>query len=593
MVVSELKLDGPLAALREREIRLLHEIGDALARVLPDGEEARRRLRDVADDLRDLFFMVVVVGEFNSGKSSFINALLQDDLLPTGITPTTEVIELIRYSETATRRPEVRPDGVRVWGHPNVGGPGIVLVDTPGTGSVFARHEQTARGFLHRSDLVIFVLSAKHAFAETDRLYMELLRNYGKKLVVVVNQIDLLAPREQADVRRFVQAQIEQRLNLKPLIFMVSARRALEGQADSGLEAVQAHLRATFAQVPPARQKLRTQLEFAARSIEDGQQALRDRLALVGRNREQTDRIQQELETYAQSMDSRLRTSTEELARIFEGVRQRGMDFVDRHFKVRIRGRAPDAAALQREFVEEVIGRSLDQIADLASDYVNAQVDSNRRYWQGIIARLSQLQDLVQAQVHGVDGSVYTEQRVALQEAIAIADAEMGAYSNAEMLAVMQERFQANLTGFSSSAGLSVLGALAAALGIATPGALTVHAFALLGAVIGIPVAIGGGAFAVYYWRRLRRDVKADFTNQLDLLEKGYRRAMAELTDRERNRLLQYGRQILEPVLSHFAVLAENTQRDLAVLEDLAEQVNGLQQELDAIPAASEEASTV
>ncbi len=589
-MVSDLKLDGPLAALREREIRLLHEIGDALARILPEGEEARRRLRDVADDLRDLFFMVVVVGEFNSGKSSFINALLQDDLLPTGITPTTEVIELIRYAETASRRPDVRPDGVRVWGHPKVGGPGIVLVDTPGTGSVFARHEQTARGFLHRSDLVIFVLSAKHAFAETDRLYMELLRNYGKKVVVVVNQIDLLAPREQADVRRFVQAQIEQRLNLKPLIFMVSARRALEGQLDSGLEAVRAHLFATFAQIPPARQKLRTQLDFAAHSIEDGRRVLRERLALVGRQREQTGQIQQELETYAQSMESRLRTSMDELSRVFEEVRQRGMAFVDRHFRVRIGGRTPDNAALQKEFVEEVIGRSLDQIADIANDYVNAQVDSNRRYWQGIIARLSQLQELVHLQVRGVDGSVYTEQRVALQEAIAIADAEMGAYSNAEMLAVMQERFQANLTGLSSSAGLSVLGALAAALGIATPGAITLHAFALLGAVIGIPVAIGGGAFAVYYWRRLRRDVKADFNNQLDLLEQGYRRAMAELTDRERNRLLLYGQQILEPVLSHFAVMAETAERDLATLDELDNRISELQAALDAVTESPDEA---
>jgi len=588
-VVNDLKLDGPLAALREREIHLLHDIGDALARILPEGEEARRRLREVADDLRDLFFMVVVVGEFNSGKSTFINALLHDSLLPTGITPTTEVIELIRFAETATRRPEMRPDGVRVWGHPNVGGPGIVLVDTPGTGSVFARHEQIARGFLHRSDLVIFVLSAKHAFAETDRLYMELLRSYGKKVVVVVNQVDLLAPREQADVRRFVQAQIEQRLDLKPLIFMVSARRALDGQADSGLEAVQAHLRATFEQIPPARQKLHTQLDFAARSVEDGQRVLRDRLALVGRNREQTSQIQKELETYAQSMDSRLRTSTDELSRVFAEVRQRGMSFIDRHFKVQIPGRAPDTAALEKEFSDEVIGRALDQIADIATDYVNAQVDSNRRYWQGIVTRLSQLQDLAQTQVRAVDGSVYTEQRVALQEAVAIADAEMGAYSNAEMLAVMQERFQANLTGFSSSAGLSVLGALAAALGIATPGAITLHAFALLGAVIGIPVAIGGGAFAIHYWRRLRHDVKADFNNQLDLLEQGYCQAMAELTDRERNRLLQYGRQILEPVLSHFAVLAETAERDLTTLEDLSAQIARLRADLDAIPETQEE----
>jgi hypothetical protein len=181
-----------------------------------------------------------------------------------------------------------------------------------------------------------------------------------------------------------------------------------------------------------------------------------------------------------------------------------------------------------------------------------------------------------------VDGSVYMEQRQALQEAIAIADAEMGTYSNAEMLAVMQGRFQTNLTGLGSSAGLTILGALAAALGIATPGAITVHVFALLGAVVGIPVAIGGGALAIRYWRRLRQDVKKDFNGQIDLLQRGYQQAMAELTDRERNRLLQYGRQILDPVFSHFAALADTTERDLATLERLSEQVAQSQKQIDA-----------
>ncbi len=94
--MAEMGLEGPLADLREREIRLLHDIGDALARISVDGEADRKRLRDVADDLRNLFFMVVVVGEFNAGKSSFINAILGDELLPTGITPTTEVMPKIR-----------------------------------------------------------------------------------------------------------------------------------------------------------------------------------------------------------------------------------------------------------------------------------------------------------------------------------------------------------------------------------------------------------------------------------------------------------------------------------------------------------------
>src|SRR5215213_5201021 len=98
-------MEGPLAALRESEIKLLSDIGQTLGELGETAQEDRRRLLDVAQDLRDAFFLVVIIGEFNAGKSSFVNALLGDDLLPTGITPTTEAIELIRYNESANRKP--------------------------------------------------------------------------------------------------------------------------------------------------------------------------------------------------------------------------------------------------------------------------------------------------------------------------------------------------------------------------------------------------------------------------------------------------------------------------------------------------------
>src|SRR5688572_33283994 len=77
--------DGPLVALREKEIELINDIATSLTE---GAEEDRRRLRDVAQDLRDMFFMVAVIGEFNAGKSSFVNALIGETLLPIGIIPT-------------------------------------------------------------------------------------------------------------------------------------------------------------------------------------------------------------------------------------------------------------------------------------------------------------------------------------------------------------------------------------------------------------------------------------------------------------------------------------------------------------------------
>lgn len=220
-------LEGALAALRESQIDLITDISATLSEMGEVTEEDRRRLADVIRDLREMFFLVVIIGEFNAGKSTFVNALLGDEMLPTGITPTTEVIELIRYNSVANHKPIIRDDSIREWAHPNTGGDGVAIVDTPGTGSVFQRHEKVAKDFLHRSDLVIFLLSAKRAFAETERLYMEMAKNFGKKMILVVNQIDLLQANEQAQVRRFIEQQVKEYLGISPLIFMVSAKQAL------------------------------------------------------------------------------------------------------------------------------------------------------------------------------------------------------------------------------------------------------------------------------------------------------------------------------------------------------------------------------
>src|SRR5260221_6468132 len=276
---SGIVLEGPIAELREREVRLLFDFADFTGQ-LGGGDAGgdRQRVLDTASDLREMFLMVVIIGEFSAGKSTFVNALLGDLLLPMGITPTTEAIELVRYGPNKSRKAEMRGEAVREWEHPNTGVPGVVIVDTPGSGSVFQKHEQIAKSFLHRSDLVIFIISAKRAFAETERLYLELAKNYGKKIIVVVNQTDLLDSKEQGEVRNFVQKQIDEMLGLRPPIFMVSAKKALQAEKqagglyaglvgsgvkdDYGLNAVRGYLRQTFEQVPPAKQKIPTQLDL-------------------------------------------------------------------------------------------------------------------------------------------------------------------------------------------------------------------------------------------------------------------------------------------------------------------------------------------
>src|SRR5438874_43046 len=93
-------LEGPIAELREREVRLLYDLAEHTVGMGADGAADKQRLLETASDLREMFLLVVVIGEFNAGKSTFVNALLGDAILPMGITPTTDVIELVRYAPT-------------------------------------------------------------------------------------------------------------------------------------------------------------------------------------------------------------------------------------------------------------------------------------------------------------------------------------------------------------------------------------------------------------------------------------------------------------------------------------------------------------
>src|SRR5690606_30739748 len=106
-----------------------------------------------------------------------------------------------------------------------------------------------------------------------------------------------------------------------------------------------------------------------------------------------------------------------EIDRIFDGLRQRGINFIETHLSVRRIGRPLDRNALQAEFQDVVVGRALRDINEATGDYINALVDHSRLYWRGVIERLNQLRDLMEQELSGLDSAVYAEQRETLEQA--------------------------------------------------------------------------------------------------------------------------------------------------------------------------------
>jgi small GTP-binding protein len=217
--------------LLKDERRVLSDLQVTLAPL--DGEpEDQETLRQSIRQLDELF-LLVVVGEFNSGKSAVINALLGQRLLEEGVTPTTSQIHLVRHGKAAERTVIDARQSVLTF--PVDFLEDMTIVDTPGTNAIMRDHEVITSQFVPRSDLVLFITSADRPFTESERVFLQHIRQWGKKVVFVINKIDILQGEEEiSQVKDFVRENGRAVLGENPEIFPVSARAALHGKKGEG-----------------------------------------------------------------------------------------------------------------------------------------------------------------------------------------------------------------------------------------------------------------------------------------------------------------------------------------------------------------------
>ncbi|HUV15216.1 MAG TPA: dynamin family protein, partial [Pelolinea sp.] len=135
--------------------------------------QALSLIKDLLLQLDDLF-LIVVAGEYNSGKSAFINALLGQEFLKTGVTPTTSDITILRYGKE--KQSQKISAGQTVLELPAPLLKGVSIVDTPGTNAIQREHEVLTTDFIPRSDLVIFITSVDRPFTESERVFLETIR---------------------------------------------------------------------------------------------------------------------------------------------------------------------------------------------------------------------------------------------------------------------------------------------------------------------------------------------------------------------------------------------------------------------------------
>ncbi|HEV2086119.1 MAG TPA: dynamin family protein [Gemmatimonadales bacterium] len=526
MVIGKLLARRGILSKREQEIRareqeLLERLATALERFGSDvAADDLRRFQEAREQLTGLF-LLVIAGEFNSGKSSFINALLGERILPEGVTPTTDRINILRHGPAVSEL--LRAAYLLERTHPADVLREINIVDTPGTNAIIRRHEELTRDFVPRSDLVLFVTSADRPFTESERGFLEQIRQWGKKIVFIVNKIDILTrPEEREEVVRYVSEHAAALLGEAPQIFAVSAREAQEARgggkdgkdrekeelwSQSGFGEVEDYLLNTLDQEERVRLKLLNPLNVGLRLASKYKDATFERLKLLAQDVEAIQNIDQQLALFHQEM---LRDFEPRLARLdvlLGDMERRGTRFFDETIRIGRIKSLMDSEGVKRAFEREVIGETTREMEDEVNRVIDWIVERNLRLWQDISGYIERRQ--LTRHREGMIGDVgpsFSYNRQALLDSIGRVSREVvGSYNrDTESRAIAND-----IQGAFATTALAEAGALG--LGTLVITVVTGAAADLTGILLATVLAVGG----FYVLPRKRRQAQRDLQRRI------------------------------------------------------------------------------
>lgn len=470
-------------------------LNDLRASLVPFGasQEDQLTLGQSIQQLDELF-LLVVVGEFNAGKSALINALLGQKLLKEGVTPTTTQINILRYADRQERR--VEDEHIHILTAPIDLLREINIVDTPGTNAVIREHEVITSEFVPRADLVLFITSSDRPFTESERTFLGLIRSWGKKVVVVLNKIDILqSEADLNEVKEYVEGNFHTHLGLTPEIFPVSTRNALrakQGEPDlwqsSRFEALERYIRETLDESSRLRLKFLNPLGVGMHLVDKFLGITGERLDLLKEDFDRLQNVDAQLALYKEDMQRDFNFRMSDLENILYEMEQRGQDYFDETIRLARVFDLINRARIQKEFTERVVSDVPQRIEQKVNELIDWLVDADLRQWQAVNEHLADRRRTHQERILGdmgigsfhhdrerlIEGVGRQAQRVVetydkVQEAEAIADGaqaavaalaavEVGALSLGTVVTILATTAVADATGILIASLIALLG---------------------------------------------------------------------------------------------------------------------------------------
>jgi small GTP-binding protein len=556
----------------------LSDLRVALARfdVAPEDDATLRKSIRHLEEL----FLLVVVGEFNSGKSAFINALVGERVLEEGVTPTTSRIQILKHGETAQK--ETSEDSIDVITTPAEVLRETHIVDTPGTNAIERKHEAITSEFVPRADLVFFVTSADRPFTESERAFLERIREWGKKVVIVVNKIDILRSAEEVtDIEKFIAENAQALLGFTPEIFPVAARVAFEAKqsdaapelARSRFEDLERYMRHTLDEAERLRLKLLNPLGVGIRLIDKYVLVIERRLELLTDDLATIEEIQRQLTAYRQEMTRNFGLRLAEVENVLHQLERRGGEFFEDTIRLTRLFDLMKKDKIKADFVRKVVGDAPQLVGQRVEETIDWLVASDLRQWQTIrdllARRRSEHSDRVAAQMGG--GFEYDRRRL-LDTVGSAAQRTLESYNKEAEAHRMADSLQAAVAGTAlievGAVGLGTAVALLASTTAAdVTGLLTASLLAALGFFV-IP--------------HRRRSAKRELVEKITALREQLMGALTGQFESEVERSLQRLNEAIAPYAQFVRTEHENLTKKRTELAGIREAMARLKGKIEA-----------
>jgi small GTP-binding protein len=527
----------------------------------------------------DDFFLLVIVGEFNAGKSSFINALLGAKILKEGVTPTTTKINIIRYGENHSE--QVIDENTLLLKEPAALLSEISIVDTPGTNAIIREHEKITSQFIPRSDLVLFITSADRPLSESERTFLETIRDWGKKLVVIINKVDLVESNEEIEqIEDFVTENIKSLLGIQTEVFPISAKKALNAKLgepnlwqESRFEAVENHIRSILDEEGRIKLKLQNPLGVGLNIANRYQKVIQERLIILEDDIETIHNIENQSKLHKEDMLHDFEFRMADIENILFGMEQRGQQFFDEYLRI---GRIPDLInknKIQDAFTKIVITDVSRQIEVKVDELIDWMIDRDFRQWKAIMDHLSKRKQKYDEKIIGDPiNTTFNYDRSFLIESVA---------KEAEHIIADYDR-EKEASEIASGAQNAVAAAAAIEVGAIGLGTLiTILATTLSADVTGILVASGVAVLGLFVIPARRRKANREMSKKIEQLKDNLTTSLRKKFSTEIDRSLERIHNAILPYTRFVRAERANLEETQLALEEIQKEILDIQNQIN------------